>query len=103
MKNRLDLVAIAVLTLVALVGIVVLSVLQLAVPDVLPLVLTSGLGLLGGSALPLSRNPGADSGGDTPTDPTAVVTGGIMTLTDPPRHLTRKDTGKPLHPRPATA
>ena len=98
MKNRLDLVAIAALTLLALVGIVVLSVLQLAIPDVLPLVLTSGLGLLGGSALPLSRT--SDAGNEPP--PPAVA-GGIMALSQPPRHLTRKDTGKPLHPRPATA
>lgn len=89
MKNRLDLVTIAALSLLALVGIVVLTALQLAVPEVLPLVLTSGLGLLGGSALPLSRNPSSDlgAGGNEPPPP-AVVAGGIMTLTNPPQAAT---------------
>jgi hypothetical protein len=54
-KNRLDLVAIATLTLVALVLIGVLAVLQLPVPDVLPLVVTAGLGALGMSASPTNR------------------------------------------------
>jgi hypothetical protein len=57
MKSRLDLVAIAALTLVALLSVGVLAVLQLPVPDVLPLVITAGLGALGMSASPMTRQP----------------------------------------------
>ena len=62
MRNRLDLVAIAVLTLVALVGLVALAALQLPIPDALPLVITAGLGALGMSASPMARQtpPAAD-------------------------------------------
>lgn len=50
---RLDLLSILVVTVLALVGIVVLAVLQLAIPDVLPLVVTAGVGALGMAARPL--------------------------------------------------
>lgn len=86
MRNRLDLLAIAVLTLAALVGVIVLAVLQLPIPDALPMVVTAGLGALGMSASPLSRPP-ADDDYD-PSHPEAY-------------HLIRKDTGKALHKRPA--
>lgn len=55
MTPRLDLLSVLAVTVLALVGIVVLAVLQLAVPDVLPLVVTAGLGALGMSASPTNR------------------------------------------------
>lgn len=59
MRDRLDLVAVLIVSVLALVGIVVLAVLQLAIPDVLPYVLTAGAGALGMAASPLARQAAA--------------------------------------------
>jgi hypothetical protein len=71
MKSRLDLVAIAALTLVALLAVGVLAVLQLPVPDVLPLVITAGLGALGMSASPY--RPPAELPDDVPQTPAELT------------------------------
>jgi hypothetical protein len=54
MPSRIDLLSVLAVTVLALVGIVVLAVLQLAIPDVLPLVVTAGMGALAMSARPLA-------------------------------------------------
>lgn len=56
MNSRLDIVAVLIVTVLALVGILVLAVLQLPIPDVLPYVLTAGAGALGMAASPLARS-----------------------------------------------
>lgn len=62
MTSRLDLLAVFVVTVLALVGIVVLAVLQLPVPEVLPLVVTAGVGALGMAARPLARPDTPEAG-----------------------------------------
>lgn len=90
MKTRLDIAAVLIVTVLALVGIVVLAVLQLEIPDVLPYVLTAGAGALGMAANPLVR-----SSTDAQNGPTSPAS-------DPmPTPLIRRDTGRPLHPRKA--
>jgi hypothetical protein len=87
MKSRLDILAVLIVTVLALAGIIVLAVLQLPTPEVLALVLSAGAGALGMAASPIAR-----SSTDAQNVPTPA---------DEPRHLVRADTGKALHPRGA--
>ncbi|NUP79748.1 MAG: hypothetical protein HOV96_19605 [Nonomuraea sp.] len=88
MKTRLDILAVLIVTVLALVGIVVLAVLQLDIPDVLAYVVTGGAGALGMAANPLARSSADAQNGPTPPAPTPLI---------------RTSTGKPLHPRKRVA
>lgn len=102
--DRLTLVAVAVITLAALVGAVVLTALGYQVPELLPFVVTAGVGVLGGAAVPRSTSSGSDGGpGNGVPASGSVPTDGVMTaeLRHRPTALHRVDTGKLLHPRGA--
>lgn len=60
MKSRFDILAVLVVTVLALVGLVVLAVLQLSAPDVLAYVVIGGAGALGMAANPYARTPAPD-------------------------------------------
>lgn len=62
MPSRIDLLSVLAITVLALVGIVVLAVLQLPVPEVLPLVVTAGVGALTMAARPLARPETPEAG-----------------------------------------
>lgn len=108
--DRLTLVAVAVITLAALVGAVVLTALGYAVPELLPFVVTAGVGMLGGAAVP--RSSTSSGTGDGPVTG-APASASVPTMTPMERHahganrsagptaLVRRDTGNLLHPRSA--
>lgn len=91
--DRLTIVAVALITLAALVGAVVLQALGYQVPEMLPFVVTAGLGVLGGTAVPRST-----AGNDTDDTPRGGAPAPSLRV---PTALVRKDTGKLLHPRAA--
>jgi hypothetical protein len=94
--NKLTLVAVAVLAALALVGVVVLTALGLDVPDVLGLVVTGALGILGGATLPRSS-----TGASSSTDDDGGTGAPASAYGTAPSALVRRDTGNLLHPRAA--
>lgn len=97
MKSRLDILAVLIVTVLALAGIIVLAVLQLPTPEVLALVLSAGAGALGMAASPIARAGNSSVDDASSSDQTADLPADPM----PARHLVRADTGRPLHPRAA--
>lgn len=91
--DRLTIVAVALITFAALVGAVVLQALGYQVPDLLPFVVTTGLGVLGGTAVPRSSTASTEDDGPG--------TGGPASGSRVPTALVRQDTGELLHPRRA--
>lgn len=109
MTDKLTLAAVAVITLCALVGAVVLTALGYQVPDLLPFVVTTGVGVLGGSAVPRLR-PSTGDGGDggdpvtgAPASGSELAAASIRAnaRNNGPSALHRTDTGARLHPRKA--